>query len=61
MDDPDLRREMGAEARRQCYLKCWDRIFVEVYKAYELCKLPDPPRRLAPLTPGRLLAEAPGN
>ena len=38
--DPSLRERMGRHARRQCVLKCWDRTFIEVYKAYELCKAP---------------------
>jgi len=40
--DPELRERMGQESRRQCYIKCWDRTFVETYKAYELSK-PLPP------------------
>lgn len=41
-NDPELRQRMGMEAHRRLYLKCWDRIFVEVYKAYELCKVARP-------------------
>ena len=36
---PELRSQMGAEGRRRLYMKCWDRVFVEVYKAYQLCKV----------------------
>jgi glycosyltransferase involved in cell wall biosynthesis len=58
MDNPEQRRAMGVEARRQCYLKCWERIFVELYKAYEVCVLMGSSSRLLP-PPERATARAP--
>ncbi len=44
-NDPVLRERMGIHARRTVHLKCWDRIFLEVYKAYNFCKLAGPRRK----------------
>ncbi len=54
---PELRAQMGAEGRRRLYMKCWDRIFVEVYKACQLCKIGD--RRPFPVGEGQIPGHRP--
>ena len=36
--DAALRRRMGAAARRMCLERSWDKVFEEVYRAYEYCR-----------------------
>lgn len=36
--DASLRQRMGAAARRICLERSWDKVFAEVYRAYEFCR-----------------------